>query len=343
MTRKMKRRLPFLAAGLVLVLGLTAFALRFYDGRDPAAETTADSGSSTALQAENPAKFYSLKGKTFASSQDAPFIQSGDSPVFDAFGGVNGMFVLEGTFYVSISTRIMAGGETQETEWYSTLFRYNLKGGSVTAISDELADVTAEGNRFVYAYSAAPGQKNPELSNNAQWNDERPFEQAKSPFGDAAGEAWIDSEYGSAEISLTMKDSGKQHTLRPKIPEASSGDLYAIGVLQNQLYLSAYTDSNENALFAVDLESGSVTPIALEGATDSAGVRRASIGADGFLYTGSGKWLVRVNPADNTVKRLAAAPGKVLEFASNGKYALCMVKSPHLFMPAELVAVRVKK
>jgi len=345
-----KKWLPALAATLALVLGLTAFALRFYDDPAPALATTQgstparDNGNHGGGQVENPAEFYSLKGKDFASSAEIPYTQIGDYYGAGAFpGGVNQVFVLGEAFYISAMTRLMGYEETQQTEFYYTLFRYNLEDGSVTAISDELEFVNTEGNRFVYAYSAAPGQKNPDFSNNAQWNDEQPFERAKTECWYIGGEAWIDSEYGSAEIRLTMKDGGKKYTIRPQIPEVLSGTCYPIGVLQKQLFLYGYIKDNASAVFAVNLESGAVTSFALEGVPVSAGVEKTRLGADGFLYTSNGSWLIRVNPADNTAKRLGVAPGHVWEYAVNGEYALCKVAAPTPHEPSKLVAVEMEK
>jgi len=342
-----KKWLPALAAALALVLGLTAFALRFYD--DPApSPTTTQGGTPTSDNGKpeptKPSELGSLKGEKFASSAELPFTIIGErSDIIGGYpGGVHRVFVLGETFYISAVTRIVGGGKTQSSTDYYTLFRYDLADGSLTAISDELAYVNTMGNRFVYAYSAAPGQENPDFSNNAQWNDEQPFERAKTARWYIGGEAWIDSGYGSAEIRLTMKDSGKKYTIRPQIPEVHSETLYPLAVLQNRVYLSGYINDSINALFCVDLESGAVTAFELEGIPVFAGVD-ANIGVDGCLYTSNGSWLIRVNPEDNTVKRLGIAPGHVWEYAVNGEYALCKVAAPTPYEPSKLVAVKLEK
>ena len=78
------------------------------------------------------------------------------SKIGSTYGSVAEVFLIDDTFYFSKATRLVGDETAGKNIHYYTLFRYNIKDGSCTAVSDEVGYIHLVDNRFIYIRTNVP-------------------------------------------------------------------------------------------------------------------------------------------------------------------------------------------
>lgn len=286
-----------------------------------------------------------LSGKQYTSVDDIPVTKIGSNYLIGCNGsGPNHLFVVDGKFYFSIVTRWVGNDKTRQTAEYFTLFRYNPENGSCTAISDEVGYIHYSNGRFIYYRSdESVDARNlfsvPYYTNNALWNDEKQVDPHQAIN-------MINSHYGSnAEktndgVKVTLNNNGTTYTIKPGLPAKSLYDV--IGAAEEKLYLSVYTNDNQNSLYSIGLDGSNLSEIKTDDGTPVSGIS-AFIGDDGNVYAqnrGTTSTLIKIDPSSNKAILLAKVDGYVWDFVSNEEYAVCMVAGKSPAEPATLKTVK---
>lgn len=286
-------------------------------------------------------------GKQYTSVNDIPVTKIGSNYLMGCNGsGPRCVFVVDGKFYFSIVTRWVGNDKTHQTVEYFTLFRYEPENGSCIAISDEVGYINFSNGRFIYYRSdESVDARNvfsvPYYTNNALWNDEKKIDshQAVNLINSRNG---CNAEKTDNSIKVTLSNNGKTYTIKPSLPAKSSFDV--IGAVAEKLYLSVYTNDNQNALYSIGLDGSNLSEIKTDDGTPVSGIC-AFIGDDGNIYAqnrGGTSTLIEIDPSTNKAVLLAKVNSYVWNYVSNGKYAMCMVAGKSPAEPTTIKAVKLE-